>query len=944
MNRFHKLKDNDSDFPLLDNVKVYQFDNKFDYQRYNAIQMDLQICTVPWDVGEAHVGQRTISGIGNVVWFETKEARNAWFDAIPDDKCYRFSTKYKELHREMTIDVPIPFDMCAKHNYLVVRYNLFANEHSPVEYEGITGLREWFWFIREVEFIAPNNTRLHLLDDAFQTWMYDVTVSGMVLERGHAPMFAMKADQYLQSPIDNNEYLLTEDVNYGEATQVKHIDALILNDGDMYACIATTANPNANWGSKAGNDWHTPASASYTQNGVPSTFVFAVPVASLDALLANITANYPQFKQTVQGIFFASADLITIAGSFSFAGITCYTVSTNRQSFNLSQLEKSQFGYGSKYQDIAKLYTYPYAHIEITDENGQVDIVKIEDSTGSIDVSAALSIAYPFITLDTHLLGTGGTPSASVTFRNVSARTFNIQGKWYETLKSWSIPTFAVVLDAAREYDYSTHFDRAQRVVDYTTEYANTAALADTTKTDADSRALANQTNAKNVNAANYNNAIASATTNRDNTKNLATATRDNTYDSADTTNSNVQTMSAAQKANADASANTLVSNIAIQTAANTAITSRSNAAALTDASYSNGLSQALQAWEAGYTRATAIAEAETATESAAVGAAGGALNSAASGAISGAMGGGIPGAIAGAIGGLVGGAIGGATSMAQTAMSANLLSTKAELTVGVSQSKVNETSRNNNDRTTNQNSANSDNVATSNSVSTGTAANSAATEKSNASRMQGAQNTTAINTRNTDRGNATRTKNAADATADNTYGTETANAQRTRTAADNAADNTYNTETAANARDYNTAIANAERTRQQRISSIENDIAQAALRSPFVYGAFQNGESATTKPIALFANIVTQSKSAIASAGDEFLRYGYMYDKQWSFDGNWNIGRYFTYWKLKDFWVYDLNVPDMYMDKLRFFLFGGVTVWRKPEYIGKVTVYDNFS
>ena len=94
---------------------------------------------------------------------------------------------------------------------------------------------------------------------------------------------------------------------------------------------------------------------------------------------------------------------------------------------------------------------------------------------------------------------------------------------------------------------------------------------------------------------------------------------------------------------------------------------------------------------------------------------------------------------------------------------------------------------------------------------------------------------------------------------------------------------------------------------------------------------------------MAIFAHVVTQSKAAIAAAGDEFARYGYTLDRQWDFNGDWNIGRYFTYWKLRDFWVYNLNVPDMYMDKIRFFLFGGVTVWRSPEFIGKINIYDNF-
>lgn len=846
-NRFNKLRSN-SDFPLIGNVDVYQFDNGFDYQRYNSIQMQLQICTVPWDVGEAHVGQRTISGIGNVVWFETKEKRNAWFDAIPEDKCYRFSTKYKELHRDMTIDVPIPFDMCARHNYLRVTYNLFANEHSPIEYEGVDGLRDWFWFIREVEFIAPSTTRLHLLDDAFQTWMYDVNIAGMVLERGHAPMFAMRADKYLQSPIDNNQLLLTDDVNYGSASQVSHIDALALNAGDMYACIAMTASPAKGTGTKASGDWHVPTDSSYTVNGVPSVQVIAIKAGDLSTMLANMSANAPQLKQTIQGVFFASKDLLTVyeANSFTFMGVSAYYIDSNRVTLDLTKLDKGMFGYDGRYADIAKLYTSPYAHLEVTDEHGNVDVIKVEDTTGKLDVSAALSLAYPFITIDAHLMGVGK-PRASVTFRNVTAKTFDIQGKWYETLKSWKVPTFAVVLDPAIEYDYSTHFDRAQRVVDYTTAYDNASASASTSKTNSDARAKTNQSNAK--------------------------------------------TMSAASKANADASADTSVSNTALQVGGNTTVISRSNEAALQDVSLTRQTNNAVNTWENDYTSSTTNNEVNAEYASAAIGAGGGIIGST----VQGLMNGGLPGAF----GGLVSGAISGATTAANTAVAANLKQSQADLAIGLNSNKTRVANENATLRTYVQNQANEDNTDTTNEVATAATANSAATEKGNASRSQTAINTTA--------------------------------------------DATYSTETAANQRDYNTAMENAGRSRSQAQSAITNDIKQAALRAPFIYGAFSNGDSATTKPIGLFCNVVTQPKAAIASAGDEFLRYGYMLDQQWDFDGNFNIGKHFTYWKLKDFWVHDLNVPDMYMDKLRFFLFGGVTVWRKPEEIGTVGIYDNY-
>ena len=782
MPKYNFLPNNKSDFPHIGNIDTYKYDNDFDYGRFDYTQMTLQICSVPWDMGEAHIGNRTISGIGNVVYFGSKENRDAWFDAIPDSECYRFETKFKELHRDLLIDVPIPYDMCAKHNYLVVEYNKFANDASPVQFEGDDGLRKWFWFIREVEFLAPNTTRLHILDDAFQTWIYDVDVTGMVLERGHAPMFAMRTDKYLENPLENNGYLLTEDVNFGEASQVKHIDVLELNSGDMYACIATTADPTGTWTDTV------PALASYTNNGQPSVYVFAVPVANLNTFLANVTSQVPQFKQTVQGVFFASGDLLTLGSSFTFANVTCYGVSASRKTFDLCTLNKSLFGYDSRYADIAKLYTSPYAHIEITDENGNVDTVKIEDTNGSIDVSAAMSIAYPFITVDAHLLGVGGSASATVTYKNVNSHTFDVSGQWYDTLRSWNVPTFAVVLDPASEYDYSTRFDRAQRVVDYTTTQTNQNALADTVNANADLAEAANSS----ITARSNNSAWTA---------------------SGITEDYNTEKKNKANIAAGDMATSTLQAN-----EQQASISAASNVAT----SLISG------------------------------------LGSTASGNAMGAVSG---------FGGVVNGLIGSMATMESMAVSNAQTATQLNAMQTLNLDNANLANAKTHDDTDNQTQTATALTNMQNILIDGTAANNAATQKAN----------------------ATRAASAAQ-------------------------------------------------------SAIDNDIAQAALRPPFMYGSFANGDGAANKPIALFAHIVTQSKSAISSAGDEMLRYGYHLDKQWNFDGNWNVGKYFTYWKLRDFWVSNLQVPDMYMDKMRFFLYGGVTVWRNPSDIGKRTVYDNFN
>lgn len=854
---FPKLR-SESAFPNADNINVYKYDNELDYSRYNHTQMSLMLCSVPWDMGEARVGNRSISGIGNVVYFESKENRDAWFAAIPDEECYRFETKYKELHRDNIIDVPIPYDVCARHNYLVVKYNLLANDDSLLEFERVDGQREWFWFVREVEFVAPNTTRLHLVDDAFQTWIYDVNISSMILERGHAPMFAVDVDDYLANPVDNAELLLTEDVNYGEATICNHIDVLGLNSGNMYACICTNSNVElGNWGSKSDN-WRVPGNAHLTEDGIPSIRTFAVPAAQFNTFMENVSADVPQFKQTVKAVFFASSDLITLGESFAFANTTCYRVNATRKTLNLTTLSKQLFGYDSRYANIAKLYTSPYAHIEVTDENGAVDIIKIEDSTGEINASVALSISWPFITINAHLLGTGGNAGATVTYKNINERTFNVSGTWYDTLRSWNVPTFAVILSPQKEYDYSTHYDRAQRVIDYTT---------------------------------NYDNASASATTEKSNTNASALTARDNAYRSADTARDNEH-----------ASADTVMANAKISADLNRAMAVISNAAATDRENASNTFNDAAKIASENLIDASALStiaanemQAALSTASTAVSGTAGAIGAAAGGDVTGAVSNGIN-------------ALTGAVTTEMSMMIANAVTqTQANINkAGNTASNINAKGKTHDDalaqRTATTASANAQNLALvgPSPENSGTAGNSRDTMKANANRSRTVARSNASDTKDTTDANATRT--------------------------------------------YNTAIANAGRTRSQAISDIENDIAQAGLRSPFLYGEFANGDSATTKPIALFSHIVTQSKAAIAAAGDDMLRYGYMLDKQWAFDGNWNVGRYFTYWKLRDFWVRDLDVPDYYMDRLRFFLFGGVTVWRDPGDIGKKTIYENAS
>lgn len=804
MTRFPHLtaNGNRSEFPDVSGVNVYAYDNDFDYSRFDHVQMNITLCRVPWDMGEAHIGARTISGIGNVVYFGSKEERDAWFASLPDDQCYRFATKFRELHRDNMITVPVPFDVASTYNYVLVQYEPMASEGDYVEYEQPGGFDTWCWFIREVEFLAPNATRLHLMNDAWQTFIYDLHIPYMTIERGHYGMSKVNASNYLMNPVEKCRWLTAPEEN---APQPPHVttntDALLFNSGNVFACISTSANLESEWGSKGAGTWHTPANVAYVQ-GVSNFHVYAMDADRLSPFLSNVTDDYPQFLQTIQGVFFIDVKYLNLVRTFRFAGTSLYVVGAGYHHETVSHLTLDDFGYPAQYREIAKLYTYPYAVIEVTDSDGLISEIRIEDTDGTIAADVCVNLAFPWIKIDGAITSAGRSARSILTFANASQRNMPIKGNWHDLLFSLDVPTFAVIESAAKANDHSTHFDRVQQAYAADNTQANANASADT------------------------------------------------------------------MKANADASADNLVANTALQTAANTASTNRSNQSANDDTGYRNNLNGGMAAANNILTDLGTASQISANEMQSSIAAATSVGTSILSGVASGNP--------AGAVASITNGMIGAVGSIASTSIANGLLAFDASLQQSSNTASATANNQTNLNQTANQTSTASDLTDIGNNLATGTTANTAATQKANATR------------------------------------------------------------------DQTTQKANAARDRDTVAHAISNQIAQAALDEPLLWGNNANGEHATTRPLALFSNVVTQDAGTVRRFGDDFLRYGYSLNQQITFDGNWCLMPKFTYWRLADFWVEGLNVPDMYVDKIRFFLYGGVTVWRKPEEIGRVSLYDN--
>ena len=184
-------------------------------------------------------------------------------------------------------------------------------------------------------------------------------------------------------------------------------------------------------------------------------------------------------------------------------------------------------------------------------------------------------------------------------------------------------------------------------------------------------------------------------------------------------------------------------------------------------------------------------------------------------------------------------------------------------------------------------------------------------------------------------------TNELIDANSQISYNTATANASRTRNTGDANADRSKSTSDANADRSKSTSDANAKRSYDTSIKSIDNAKKQIYLEPSPMYGSTSNGDT-RMRPMAMFVNVIRQSDSAISAAGDQMLRYGYMLNQQWKIN-SFNLMDHFTYWKCSEVWCSGIgNAIEKAQTFVKNILTDGVTVWRDPDEIGAVSIYDN--
>lgn len=988
--------DGDTSFPELDSVNVFKYRNEIDYSRFERAQMRIRVLSVPWDQGELHVGQRSISGHGNVVKFDDDEARDAWFDSrryatTPDEWAsegfsafdgLEWVTRFRKYHAEDVIRIPLPFDVVSRLNYIAIRYQPVPGADDPLSWEA-GGMLDYFYFIRDFKSLAPNVTECEIMLDGWQTYINHVRIPYMMLSRGHAPVWASDVDTYLENPIEGSSWILEDEGHGSEPSVVRGARECVLNSGEMMAVVIMTGDIRATWGAMGDYTARTPGGL-HVQDGVLAPYAWAVEAQDIGLALITLESERPQALATIQAVAFVDKRLIRLGTTFAIGSVEAHEVSGGGATLDLIELDRTMFDFPERYADLAKLYTWPYSALEVVDGSGESHLVRVEDTSGSLKVDASVSLAFPFLTLDSRVTGVGGSVTRSLTFGNIDRRTITLSGSWWELQRRHEIPTFSIQQSAEAKREWEALYDNRQRerqaqashdnaIESATVSKANADASADTAKANADRSAVAALNNA-NASAdtvkANADRDALTAKTNSDRNADTAKANADRSADtqeltarrSSTTAKANADRSAAAQKNMQDLDADTMVSNSDAQQLSNTNQNAWRNSNVSHTETEDNNFNTLNTALSNNYITITTQTEITRDQQMQAIDTASAAIGTGAQMAVEGAAAGPI-GAVAGFVGGAIMGALSTGPAIAKTMVGANFQTSQADNTK--SQNSQSETLSNaiTSSKAAMSRSLNTNSNSIANALIATTAANNAATAKANAATAKSTSDSNstatdattrqnAVSLQDTSKTNASASQVSAKANANDSYDTATTDSAASQATDKANAARTYDASVAnssasqavdkANAtRTYNASVANANRSLAVARQGITSDDNQASLEPPSVYGVANAGETATTRPEALMCYVRTQRPDEIRRAGDDFVRYGYRCSGIWDFE-TFNLMSHFTYWKCEEISIEDADVPDGHMDAIQMLLMGGVTVWRDPASIGKISPYLN--
>jgi hypothetical protein len=375
---------------IYDPPNTYNFGLEFNYALWTE-QTRVTMVNVSWN-----------NDYRDIVKFADKTALNNYIDSIEGSGVVIDNLSYVKPNQPIRIS--LPFNAAFKYNYLRA-----SNPVQPIDGDV---QKDYYYFVTDVRYIAPNTTEIVVQLDVWQTFGFDATFGNCYIERGHIGIANTKAfDNY------GRDYLtIPEGLDVGSEYQVVtrrskaimaydlvetgpdfanavNFDILVVSSVDLLADPGTVADPHLHT-ADGGKFFNLPSGATHyifdgSTNSFPTFMQAMKDTPWITQGIISITA-IPPISRYLSGWTYAPNGIPKPAPS-DLPIPRMYSLFANwRNSSDITGFIPD------RYKALKKLMTFPYMVIELTTYSGTPIIIKPESwADPDANVTERLSLAPP---------------------------------------------------------------------------------------------------------------------------------------------------------------------------------------------------------------------------------------------------------------------------------------------------------------------------------------------------------------------------------------------------------------------------------------------------------------------------------------------------------------------------------------------------------------------
>lgn len=210
------------------NPNTYDFGYDFDYSLW-APGTQIDLVNVPWN-----------NDYRDVVKFENASALDTYINSRTPAGIKIEQLSYVKPNEPVRVD--IPHNRAQRYNYLRA-----SNPLQPIPGDV---QKNYYYFILDTKYIAPNTTELILQLDVWATFIYNVTIGNSYVERGHVGIanednFSNYGRDYLTVPegLDIGGEYIVHEIKTVSSMILTDCDVLVISTVDLRADAGTVANP-----------------------------------------------------------------------------------------------------------------------------------------------------------------------------------------------------------------------------------------------------------------------------------------------------------------------------------------------------------------------------------------------------------------------------------------------------------------------------------------------------------------------------------------------------------------------------------------------------------------------------------------------------------------------------------------------------------------------------